>query len=464
MILPYVAHWSDNLFTPAKQCELIESGVPLIANIDLHPDKDVDYYQEKGYQELLQLCKALQIPITLVSTQWEQCLLQRGEKLSPFIPDKQFKEPANKFIDTQEMKWLQSMYPNPNKVLFLLNNETPKIRWDQINNDADYIVRYPVGLSYEQRKEILRDAWMSRFNIMFAQARSLLTPEWSRVSRFIGYEAFARPEVGRWHGWGTYSNDTHEMIDWQLGCFDGCSAVCYTHNWNTSRDHWIWSPQIECMNYLWQQRFMPPDYYFELSVWDGNYHWYPDMGYDEIWLSESKACQYMKDGQTYTPERYEGFIQFCMWLMRCNIREWRQWNVEPNRWALWTQKLIDVPSRVWRSSILRKFWEEGVLIPNSKRAHPYNKNMPSEWLKQQRFYLLETSLMPATFTHLSENIPVFAIGWFSRGGDFLVYAHAPICEVETTIEVPGYGEIKVAVPVKGGFWHIQGQSVQKVDV
>jgi hypothetical protein len=73
------------------------------------------------------------------------------------------------------------------------------------------------------------------------------------------------------------------------------------------------------MNWIFQleEAFsVNPDFWWEVSLWDGNGRgWTPDKGYVPELLSKSKACQYLKDGQTYTPDRYEGWAQYGLWLL-----------------------------------------------------------------------------------------------------------------------------------------------------
>ena len=92
--------------------------------------------------------------------------------------------------------------------------------------------------------------------------------------------------------------------------WDGGSPSYYTHDWNGSTDYTTWSPQIEFMNLVFMQKEaykLNPRFWFEFSVWDGCQKNPPYLSKDEY---------YRRQGQSYNPQRYGGFVQFGMWLLR----------------------------------------------------------------------------------------------------------------------------------------------------
>lgn len=114
--------------------------------------------------------------------------------------------------------------------------------------------------------------------------------------------------------------------NWHI--WDGGSPSYYTHNWNDNCDHWVWSTQVQSMNWLFQLEeawSVNPNFWWEVSIWDGNSsNWTPETKCTPEMVKKSKACQYIQDGQTYTPERYLGWVQFGMWLLRPRaVREFR---------------------------------------------------------------------------------------------------------------------------------------------
>ena len=66
------------------------------------------------------------------------------------------------------------------------------------------------------------------------------------------------------------------------------------------------------MNYvpvLAEVRRKQPDFWFEISTWDGQQPGQPS----------DKLLFYANRGQTYPPDRYGGMVQFGMWLLRPRV-------------------------------------------------------------------------------------------------------------------------------------------------
>ena len=96
--------------------------------------------------------------------------------------------------------------------------------------------------------------------------------------------------------------------------WDGGSPSYYTDDWNDRTDFTVHSPQIEFMNadfMLREAQRLNPAYWFELSIWDG-YDTVPGHARQR----PTKRDIYHKLGQVYDPERYGGWVQFGMWLLR----------------------------------------------------------------------------------------------------------------------------------------------------
>lgn len=446
--LPYVCHWSDSVFTPSKQIEMIEGGVPLMANVDLKVDGD--YGQD--YINLLRICRSLGVPITVVSTQWEQSLVGIGNTMSPFDDPSEYFKPAKTYAYSEGMKRLQTLYPSPKELRILLNNETPKRNWANIQEEMLYGIRYNEKVSDNQKREILRDAWIARFNTMFNASRQYLSKGWSNVVKFIGFNAFPRREVGRYKNWVHCSTHTKELLDWSFGCYNGGCLSCYMDNWSNSRDYWTRSPIIEAMNYLWEKEYAPVGYEIEICTWDGNSNWC--MG-DPLDTTNSKTSQYLADGQEWGVNRWKGVFQGLLWIMRCTARPWREYNVNAYKWEKYTQAEIDSVCLVHENALLKRFWQHGELIPNIARAHPYQNNVPEEWEQKRRFYLLETDEMPEELELYTE-IPVWAIA-FKIGQEFLLYAYAPLGKRSCEVIVPGFGTVEIMAPPEGVFIHLNSK-------
>jgi hypothetical protein len=176
-------------------------------------------------------------------------------------------------------------------------------------------------------------------------------------------------------------------------------------------------------------------------------------------LKKSKACQYVKDGQTYTPDRHLGWIQFGMWLLRPRVvREFRGSTTPLEPWKPFFETLLFAVDRIYADETLTEFWRHGELVPNEAHEHPYQEDIPEKYRDINRWFLLDTSLDALRPWEPKTNIPVFSMALVKgKTGkrSWLVYAHAPLDnKQDVIITLPGFGNIKVNVPQAGAFYLI----------
>jgi hypothetical protein len=388
-------------------------------------------------------------------------------KLSPFGPIEFWRDPAREYVDTPGMKDLQSAtggYPDPPLVLFVSNNEAPDLRWHQVGMSKRYLDRYGKGRSDEFKRRVVAEGWMERYPVMFqAMRQALASDAWKKNVRFVGYGAFGPSHFGRWSAWKEYSLITDEWTSPNWHIWDGGSPSYYTHNWCPNRDHWVWSTQVQSMNWIFQLEEawrVNPHFWWEVSLWDGNGGgWTPELGYKPELVKKSKACQYMKDGQTYTPDRYEGWAQFGLWLLRPRvIREFRGSTVPLEPWRPFFERLLAIVDRVYHSPTLEEFWRHGKLVPNQAHRHPYQEDVPEKYRRLDRWFLLDTNLDAARPWGLDTNIPVFSLA-LVRGDKgkrrWLLYGHSPLEDRRNvTITLPEFGNVTVDAPRAGAFYVI----------
>jgi hypothetical protein len=216
-----------------------------------------------------------------------------------------------------------------------------------------------------------------------------------------------------------------------------------------------------------------PKFWWEVSTWDGNNSWDPSQAYSPEWLKKSKACQYMKDGQTYTPDRHEGWAQFGLWLLRPRVyREFRGSTVPRAPWQPFFDRMLAIVDRVHHNPTLTEFWRSGRLVPNRARQHPYQVNIPAKYQRVDRWFLLDTDLDPPRPWTQKTNLPVFSLARVT--GDpgrrrWLVYAHSPLEDRNgVRITIPGCANpITVDVPRKGAFYVVSegtGKTTRIADV
>jgi hypothetical protein len=480
--LPLAAHWNSgqlkNGFSPEYQMRMIEAGHYLLPWFSL-PDP---YEQQKisyGYYEnAIKKAAKLKLPITFISPQWERYLTEsplyfnlppeknpnvvdkRGavlRKVSPFGPVEPWYEIGKKWTENSLAKKLQEWYPDPPLVLFLSNNEHSRLTWRELADSSRYHTKYGSGLDDNSKRKIVGDGWIERYRVLQkGMSEGLALQQWKRKSVFIGYEAFGNSAFGRWWGWLDYSLYTPGRFEpWPLA-WDGASASYYVNNWNSSTDFTVMGPQIESMNWLFmlnESLKMNPDFWFEISTWDGHE---PDLAND-------KRKYYASLGQEFNPQRYEGTVQFGMWLLRPRVvREFRNWHVTLPEAESYFLSIVRSVDRVHNDPVLRKFWRKGTLIANNGYRHPYQSSIPVEYKSAERWFLLATDLEPKRPWNLSTEIPVFSIALVigdKPKREWLVYAHSPKFDRKNVqVTIPGYGRVKVNVTTGGCFYRVAEKS------
>ncbi len=499
--LPLVSHWNMGSqgrgWTPQYQIELLEAGhhiLPWLAWPQGNPDKDEKAAQrfDDYYADLLGYCRRLKLPISFRGTQWEAMLVKREyrelppqecpavitpegtaiAKLSPFGPIDKWRDPAGEYVDTPAMKKVQALYPDPPLVLFVSNNEAPDLRWHQVGLSQRYLDQFGEGRSDEFKRKIVSQGWMQRYPVMFQAMREALVNEtWKKNVRMVGYGAFGPSHFGRWPQWMQYSLITDQWTSPNWHIWDGGSPSYYTHNWCPNRDHWVWSTQVQSMNWIFQLEEawrVDPDFWWEISIWDGNGGWTPGTACTPELLKKSKACQYINDGQTYTPERFLGWAQFGMWLLRPRVvREFRASTVPLQPWRPFFEQLLAVVDRVHASHTLEEFWRHGRLVHNLAHRHPYQENVPAKYRDLHRWFLLDTDLDAERPWTSKTDIPVFSMALVmgeAGARRWLVYAHSPLIDRrDVKIALPEFGEITIDVPRCGAFCVVDEKKDGKQD-
>ena len=503
--LPLVSHWNMGSqgrgWTPQYQMELLDEGhhiLPWLGWPSGNPDKDVKAAQRFNdyYTGLLGYCRMLRLPISFRGTQWEAMLVKKDyrelppdqcpavispegkaiPKLSPFGPIDKWRDPAREYVDTPAMKMVQKLYPDPPLVLFVSNNEAPDLRWHQVEDLSQrYLDQYGRDQTNQFKRKVVAEGWMERYPVMFQAMRdALVNDAWKKNVRFVGYGAFGPSHFGRWSAWKDYSLITDEWTspDWHI--WDGGTPSYYTHNWCANRDHWVWSTQVQSMNWIFQLEEawkVNPDFWWEISTWDGNGGWTPAMEYSPDLVKKSKACQYMKDGQTYTPDRCLGWLQFGIWLLRPRaVREFRGSTVPLEPWRPFFDQLLLAVDRVHANETLTEFWRHGELVHNFAHRHPYQENVSEKYRKIHRWFLLDTNLDAERPWEQNTNIPLFSMA-LVRGDtgqrQWLLYAHSPLEDrMNVKITLPEFGEVTMDVPRAGVFCVVdeQRKSNKHVDV
>ena len=473
--LPLAASWSTGLtplgFTPAWQMEQIRGGRYLLPWFwlgapPLEPPKDPGYatvFDAIYYGSAIGYLARHGLPLTFDMPPWEILLPRVGTTyarktdggghpldISPFGPVRPWYEAGRAWVRNPSVLQLQRLYPNPPRVFFISDNESSKITPDDLH--ASYSVdATPQTIA---RRRAIGDAWIERYKAMIDGMRDgLVAPGWRSHAMFIGYDAFVSSAMGRWGGWGAYSLAVPGRTEPWPYAWDGASVSYYVHDWAPDADYIVWSPEIEAMNYvpvLSEVRRVKPDFWFEISTWDGQQPGQPN----------DKLLFYGKRGQTYSPDRYGGMVQFGMWLLRPRVvRDFRgSLDDERIRFGPYFDRIMDAVARVHRDSVLREFWRHGQLVGNPVGGHPYEAALTPELASRQRWFLLDSPANPPRPWQLTTPLAVYSLA-LVRGRaphrEWLVYAFSPLRSYTVPVRIPGGPEVRVRTAPRGVFTRIE---------
>lgn len=469
--LPLAGHWNTGSvaggFTPAYQMGMIEKGHFLLPSFHL-PIAGITL-SSSYFEEPIKKAAALKIPISFISTQWESLLTTDRKyfslpseqnpnvidaegnvlpKVCPFGPTAPWFEVGKTRTSNTTLNQLQGWYPDPPLVLFVSNNEHPRLKWTEVEKSQRYLTLYGKGQDDNFKRSVVGDGWITRYRTLQSGMKDGLTLQtWKDSAKFVGFEAFGTRAFARWGGWLDYSlYRSGRMEPWPLA-WDGASPACYLDNWSLTTDYIVASPQVELMNWvmlLHEGYSLNPEFWFEISTNDGG---------------DEKRAYFTQIGQTYSPERYGGMVQFDMWLLRPRlVREFRPSvdtveNAEPYFLAI-----VEAVDRVHTNPTLRKFWRKGELVMNPAYQHPYQNTVPQEYMSVPRWFLLSTNLDPSRPWTVYTELPIFSLAIVygqAPEREWLIYAHSPLAERnDVTVTLPGYGPLKMNVNPSGTFYHV----------
>jgi len=484
--LPLAGHWNTGWFPggfdPEYQLAMIEKGHYLLPAFHLPPPWESTPVLRSGYYEKsIKKAAALNLPISFISTQWERYLTvapeyfmlpgkdnpnvvdNRGnvlKKVSPFGPVQLWQEVGSKWTSTPLMKKLQEWYPDPPLVIFVSNNEHPKLTWREAETSSRYMMTFGSGSDDNVKRKALGDGWIERYRAMQDGMRQNMTSAaWGSRMKFVAFDAIGTRAFGRWKDWLDYSLYIQgRMEPWPLS-WDGVSVPYYLNNWGKSSDHTVMSPQIEAMNWLfmreeaWQ---MNPRFWIEMSTWDAF----------NSPSTDSKHKGKSQQSHRISIERYEGYVQFGMWLLRPRVvREFRNHLATVSQDEPHFMSVVRSVDRVHDNSVLKKFWRSGELVANREKIHPYQTNIPDEYKSIDRWFLLDTDHDPKRPWKLDTEIPVYAIALAlgeKPNREWLIYAHSPLKRYgAVSVKLPGYISVTVKSTPDGNFFHVkEGKQVK----
>ena len=489
--LPLAASWSDggpNIgFSQDWQMEMIAKGHYLLPWFGFGPEPDmstwspekIQDYRESSKKNFTQRCAAplreaarLHLPIGFLTGEWEGQLLWNKKyfdlpadqnpnvvtedgkiqgPVSPFGPVAPWREVGVSFGKTPILHLLQQWYPDPPLVLFVHNNEGPRCNFNvhTAEKDRRYLQQYGKGTSDEVKSIHIAQGWEERYRALKESfVDQFRSADWKSNTLFVGYNTWGRPTGNR----GRIS----------LAGWDGGSPSYYVINVGDGNDfdftfgspqiNWMGGPEILSEIYRAKPRF-----WFDLSIWDGN---------EPVGPVEAKR-DYAKFGQTFPPERYGGFVQFGLWLLRPRVaREYRDWTETRARVESYFIQLIEAVDRVHTNPVLRAFWRKGELVPNKARARMSEKLPGSISGEADYFFLLDTDLDPPRPWEHGTALPVFSLALVKGQKpqrEWLVYAHAPLgARRHVGVTLPDFGKVTLDVVTQSGSFYLLSEKTRQL--
>ena len=475
--LPLAAHWNSgqkpNGFSPGYQMDMMARGYHLLPWFTLPVPGQAAGYEY--YEAAIKKAAKLHLPISFVSTQWESLLSYDPRYLNlpanqnpnvidssgkvipevcPFGPVALWREVGIKWTSSLVMRKLQEWYPDPPFVLFVSNNEHPKLQWKEAENSQRFVALFGKGRSGSFKRRVIGDGWIQCYrSLQDGMRKGLTASRWKEKAVFIGFNAFGTTDFGRQADWMNNSLYVPGRFEpWPLAWGGACASCSVDNNVSTITDYTVFSPQIGAINSVFMQKetnALNPAFWFEQSVWDGH----------EQVAAKDKRRFYALRGQVFSPERYGGMVKFDMWVLRPRVvREYRYWDDTVKESGAYFLAVADAVEMIHANPTLRKFWRHGRLVANNQRQHPYQINVPEEYRNVERWFLLDTSLDPPRPWEMSTELPVFALGLVlgeSPEREWLVYAHSPLKDRKNVeIVLPGYGPLRIDVGPAGNYYHV----------
>src|SRR5580658_1573989 len=469
--LPLAASWNQgNLplgFSPAYQIAQIDAGHYLLPwfglSVPRPPAGATSNYPASTdapdyYTAAIRYLAAHHLPLSFVTTQFEALLSDvsadypqrtadgKAVALTPFGPVEPWQAVGKRWAQHPTLKRLQQLYPDPPLVLFISNNERSKLGADDLH--ASYSPTASAQLL--ARRRAIGDAWILRYRALEHAWRAALdAPAWRAHAVFVGYDAFVSSALGRWGGWPQYSLCIPGRLEPWPAAWNGASVSYYVHDWAPDSDFTVWSPEVEAMNYvpaLAQVRRSQPNFWFELSSWDGQLPGRPT----------DKRLFYQQRGQELTATRYAGMVQFGMWLLRPRVvREFRNPEDDRVHFGRYFEALMAAVARVHEQATLRSFWRHGELVANPAGGHPYQAALPADLAQSARWFLLDADLNPARPWELTTALRVYALALQQGSAPqrrWLGYAFSPRDEtLSTEVQIPQGPRVRVPAGSAGAF-------------
>lgn len=492
--LPVGAHWHRDTMDLEWQVDKLNEGYPLLPWYGyVYTDSTAETNTKIG-TGLAQLA-TWGMPITLLYTNWDGLCYGHSyftdqedpddtcravdaagvaiNKSSPLAPNAPFQVLGDLWTNTDSAARLQVVHPDPPQVFWMSNNEAIDLEWEDANTSKRYTDAYGGSTTEAEKRGYFFDGWVTKIGQFKTGATAGLTDaDWIANSKWVVYNAtemgfgphhYAR--FGDWDEYALFKDSTNNMSHtWQTGAWDGTSEEAYDNNWEGKMYGEVWSNQMECSNevFMLEQAYaVNSSYFFELIFWDGSSSLYGNgVG------PGSKGTTYINEGYVHSAEAYAGWAQWCMWALRPRVvREWRKSDDDIDAGTLFERwdALMDAVKRVHTNPILKSFWRESDLLPNTTRAESSHYNETTTYDDAERWYHQESSTDPA-FAGSSADYGLEMPVWnlvreqgTTPNREWLVYVFAAkAIQTNFTVTIPDHEAVTIPSATNAGeFWLVK---------
>jgi len=468
-------------FSPAWQLDEVEQGRHFLPWFNIPPpEMTAESAETAVYRAYLEApvkeAARFRLPISFVGTEWEHYLYDDPayfalppaqnpnivslegnvlKKLSPFGAKECWHQVGLDWGSSSLLNQIMTWYPAPPVVLFISNNEAVRLLWTEAETDRRYLDLYGYGREDDFKRQVFGEGWAERYRALIQGFREGLgSQRWRDCAKFVGFEAFGLGAFARWSEWKNYSLYIPHRIDPSPLFWEGGSPSLYIWADRGERDNNVAGLLFQAMNWVFmldEARQFNPSFWYEFSSWDG----------DEV-----SRNAYTQLGQNLTPERYGGFVQFAMWLLRPRlVRDYRAWEQPRSAILAWFTPIVEAVDLIYRNAALELFWRSSDLVENASRPHPYQTDVPPEYANLPRMFLLTTNLDPAPPWSMQTEFPVMSLARVrgtSPQRSWLLYAYAPLGrQPEVQISVPEFGAVRVSVNL-GGSYYLVDEATKKI--
>ena len=438
----------DMGISPARQVQLIEQGhhvLPVFA-LNNEFDKPVGVDTNPAFYEPLRAVAEKKLPFVLSMTQFEQIFYQNYAHFSaddlysllvpataqmfPFADAPSlalWRKAGRLWAQNPDLRMMFELYPEPQRVFILSNNEWPRVEWheaialcDSIPRICDFLQNNQVARisrasdldpwsdNNEKLRRAMAAAWGRHYQALFDGFREGLPLAWRDAVQFVGYEDFLSLNYGYdtrsdtfvypegWtqdtknamgyiqKGWledGSRSVTMHagngNVVPWAR-IWSGNSASFY-HYENTNNLAYSHLVKMQGLTFALDDifKYTAPNYWFEVSTWN----WFDYYG-----MPTAPDTLDRLDG-------YEGQLQMQLWLLQPRAARFFHLEHTAVQYAMpYFERTMSAVDRVWANDTLSRFWRDSELVSLEDVTHPFTSEQIPGFESSKRWYFLRNNL------------------------------------------------------------------------